>query len=190
VFYDAEPDPLCYPGSSVLINKADIRVQAELDEFELAMYLSRAAEPLPVGSLDYSHYGGIHRHLFQDVYEWAGEQRTIRIGKGGNMFCFPEHLDRVMSATFADLRLRHHLRELDRGEFAAGAAHFLAEINAGHPFREGNGRTQLAFLKVLCLNAGHGFSDEVLEPQRTMAAMIASFRGELTPLTELISDLV
>ena len=55
MLYDAEQDPLCYEGTSVLINKADIRDQSALDEFELSMYLSRAGEPLPSGRLDYPH---------------------------------------------------------------------------------------------------------------------------------------
>lgn len=134
MFYDAQQDPLCYAGTSVLINKADIREQAELDEFELSMYLSRAAEPLPDGELDYAHYRAIHYHLFQDVYNWAGEQRTIRIAKGGSMFAYPEHLDRTMTTIFEQLRTVHFLQGLDVGEFAAGAARLISEINAGHPF--------------------------------------------------------
>lgn len=190
MLYDAEQDPLCYEGTSVLINKADIRDQSALDEFELSMYLSRAGEPLPSGRLDYPHYRSIHRHLFQDVYAWAGEPRTIRLGKGGSVFAYPEHLQRVMNATFADLARQDHLQGLPPARFASAAALFLSEVNAAHPFREGNGRIQLAFLKVLCLNAGHHFDDDALDPQRTLAAMIASFQGNLAPLTALVADLV
>lgn len=189
-FYESASDPLCYPGTNVLINKADLRDQLELDEFEFAMYLSRAEEPLPDGRLDYEHYRAMHRHLFQDVYHWAGEQRTIRIAKGTSMFAYPEHITRVMEATFADLATRQRLIGLPSGEFAEAAALVLSEINAAHPFREGNGRTQLAFLKVLCINAGFQFSDEALEPTRTLQAMIASFGGDLAPLASLIGDLI
>lgn len=88
MLYDAEQDPLCYPGTSVLINAADLRDQADLDEFEFAMFLARSTEPLPEGALDYAHYCAIHRHLFRDVYARAGTSRAIRIGKGDNWFCF------------------------------------------------------------------------------------------------------
>lgn len=188
--YDAEQDPLCYPGTSVLINKAGLLSQAELDEFEFAMFLSRAEEALPDGGLDYTHYKAIHHHLFQDVYDWAGEARTIRIAKGGNWFCFPENLETFMGATFDWLAERDHFVRLVKSDFARSAAHFLGELNAGHPFREGNGRTQLTLLKVLVLNSRLSFADEALEPERTLEAMIASFEGDLAPLEALIADII
>lgn len=101
--YAAEFDPLCYPGTTVLINLLDIRDQVELDEVELALFLTRADEPLPAGELDYSHYLSLHRHLFQDAYAWAGQARTIRIGKGGSWFCYPEHIASEMARVFREL---------------------------------------------------------------------------------------
>jgi cell filamentation protein len=190
LIYTAEQDPLCYPNTTVLINLADLRDQAELDDFEFAMYLSRAEEPLPPGHLDYEHYRAMHHHLFQDVYSWAGQARTIRIGKAGNWFCYPKYLDRHMGDVFASLAGRNNLVELTHPEFVAGAAYVLAEINAGHPFREGNGRTQLAFLKVLALNAGRDFDEDAIEPETTLAAMIESFSGNLKPLEALIGVIV
>lgn len=188
--YDAEQDPLCYPSSTVLRNKEGITDQAALDDFEFAMVLTRGAEALPDGSLDYAHYRAIHHHLFQDVYEWAGQPRTIRIAKGGNWFCFPENLDRHMGATFDWLAEHDFIVGLDKAIFAKSAAYFLSELNAGHPFREGNGRTQLVFLKLLSANAGWTFNDDALDPERTLAAMIASFSGNLSPLEALIADIV
>ncbi|MHC1551257.1 hypothetical protein [Phyllobacterium sp. K27] len=82
--YTAESDPLCYPGTTVLCNKLGLQNQDDLDEAELALFLIRADEDFPYGRLDYPHYMALHHHLFQDVYEWAGQPRTIRIGKGGN----------------------------------------------------------------------------------------------------------
>jgi cell filamentation protein len=188
--YTSEHDALCYSGTSVLKNIPGYLDQAALDEFEAAMYEERIAEPLPPGSLDYVHYRAIHQHLFQDVYDWAGEVRTIRIGKGGNWFCYPENLDRHMATTFDWLDERDNLVGHDRPSFVSSAAHFLSELNAGHPFREGNGRTQLVFLKLLVINAGLPFNDAAVEPDRTLAAMIASFSGNLTPLEALIADII
>ncbi|MEO8883346.1 MAG: Fic family protein [Devosia sp.] len=190
MFYDAEQDPLCYPGTSVLINKAGLQDQRELDEFEFSMFLSRAEEPLPGGVLDYPHYRSIHRHLFQDVYDWAGEPRTIRIGKGGNWFCFPENLAHHMTVTFGALAKAQYLANLPAAAFAVGAAKTLSEINAGHPFREGNGRAQLAFLRLLVLNAQLPFDDEALDPDQTLRAMVSSFAGDLAPLEALVTRIV
>lgn len=188
--YASGQDPLCYPGSNVLRNKLGLRDQDALDEFEVAMFQERVAEPLPTGSLDYPHYRAIHRHLFQDIYDWAGELRTIRVAKGGNWFCYPENLDGHMTATFDWLADRGHLVGIDGPAFAKAAAYFLSELNAGHAFREGNGRTQLVFLKLLAANAGWPFNDDALEPDRTLAAMIASFSGDLVPLEALIADII
>ena len=188
--YASDTDPLCYPGTTVLINLANLRDQAELDDFELAMFLTRADEPLPSGTLDYAHYRALHHHLFQDVYAWAGDARRIRIGKGGNWFCYPEHIGRFMDQIFADLAARDHLTKLAPGAFAVEAAHVLAEINAVHPFREGNGRTQLTFLTLLAEQAGHTVRVEALDPERVMNAMITSFAGAEDPLAALILDLI
>jgi cell filamentation protein len=146
--YQAEPDPYCYPNSSVLKNRAHLRSQAELDEFEAAMTFARAEEPLPAGRSSITHYKAIHHHLFQDVYSWAGKYRTVRLTKGASTFCYPEHIAREMKRIFSWLKNERHLKQRSAGEFFAGAAHFLAELNAVHPFREGNGRAQLTFLAL------------------------------------------
>ena len=90
--YDATDDPLCYPGSQVLKNKAALVDQGELNQFEQLMFLTRAEEDLPAGILDYQHYKAIHYHFFQDVYDWAGHPRVIRTSKGGNWFCYTPSL--------------------------------------------------------------------------------------------------
>jgi cell filamentation protein len=92
--YDAIEDPYTYKNSTVLMNKLDLQKQAELDAFEAEISSARAEEPLPDGSMDFEHYKAIHHHLFQDVYHWAGQVRTVRIAKGGNPFCFPENIAR------------------------------------------------------------------------------------------------
>ena len=188
--YAAESDPLCYPGTKVLRNLLDLQDQADLDEAELALTLTRFDEPLPAGNLDAVHHLAVHRHLFQDVYAWAGQIRTVRIGKGGNWFCYPEHIDGQLQKAFAELGDTDRLHELDLDAFAAKLAHFLAELNALHPFREGNGRTQLAFLSMLAAHAGYTFDADVLERDRVIAAMVESFDGSEAPLAGLIRDLI
>lgn len=186
MIYAAEDDPLYYPGSTVLQNLLDIHDQDELDEAEVALFSIRANEPLPAGNLDADHFLNLHHHLFQDVYPWAGELRKIRIGKGGNWFCYPENISRYLAKAFADYGDPEDVAALESREFAARTAHLIAEINAVHPFREGNGRTQLAFLTILAANAGYDVDDEVLDPGRVLAAMIESFAGSEAPLRDLI----
>jgi cell filamentation protein len=140
--YAAIDDPYCYKGTTVLRNRLGLRVQADLDEFEADATAQRFAEPLPPGRFSVAHYCAVHRHIFGDVYPWAGRVRTQRIAKGESMFAYPEYINRV----FAELREQDLLRNLAPREFAKGAAHFLAELNAIHPFRDGNGRAQLTFV--------------------------------------------
>jgi cell filamentation protein len=187
--YKAEADPYCYPGTAVLINRLGLRDQAELDAFETEITSQRATEPLPAGRLSYSHYLAIHRHVFQDVYAWAGSIRTVRISKEGNTFCYPEHIDRAMRRLFTYLARQKHLRGSDTATFAREAAHFLAELNAIHPFREGNGRTQLSFLTILAERAGHPLVMERLDPKAILKATITSFGGNEKPLVDVIAAL-
>jgi len=164
--------------------------QDDLDEFELAMFLTRADEAYPAGMLDRVHYLALHHHLFQDVYDWAGTIRRIRIGKGGNWFCYPEYIDREMTRVFAALKDAGHFLGANPKDFADKAAHFMAELNAIHPFREGNGRTQLTFLSMLAENAGLAFHDDLLDQDRVIGAMIDSFAGNERPLASLIAEIV
>ena len=175
--YDAIADPYCYPGTAVLRNIPDIRDPAALAEFEAVITAQRADEPLPEGRLSVRHYRAIHHHLFQDVYAWAGKLRTVRLGKDGSAFCYPENIAREMQRLFADLRRQRHLRQLSPEAFADAAAHFLATLNAIHPFREGNGRTQMSFLTLLADRADHPLDLDRLVPGQFLAAMIESFHG-------------
>ena len=188
--YAAETDPLCYPDTTVLRNLLDIEDQALLDEVELALFLTRAEEPFPAGEFDLTHYLSLHRHLFQDVYPWAGEIRTIRIGKDGNWFCFPEYIPAELNRVFNELGDPDALAQKTVPDFANHVGHFLAELNAIHPFREGNGRTQLAFLAILAEHAGFSFDEGKLDRERVIQAMIESFAGSEAPLISLIQDIV
>ena len=188
--YQAESDPYCYPGSDVLRNKARLQSAEALEQFETAMTFARSEEPLPRGRLSVTHYCAVHRHLFQDVYDWAGAFRTVRLTKGQSTFCYPEHIAAEMRSVFAGLKQEQFLRGLGRTDFASIAAHFVSELNAIHPFREGNGRTQLTFLALLADRADHPLDLDRLDPDATLAAMIKSFAGDERPLSSVIAALI
>jgi cell filamentation protein len=188
--YDAIDDPYTYENSTVLVNKLELREQAELDAFEAEISTARADEPLPEGNLDFTHYKAVHNHLFQDVYEWAGQVRTVRIFKGGNPFCFPENIENQAAKLFGELQADNFLQGLDGSSFADKAAHFLAELNAIHAFREGNGRSQLTFFALLADYAGHPIDLDKLDPSEMLDAMIASFDGDKVKLVNVINGLI
>ncbi|HMO77224.1 MAG TPA: Fic family protein [Sphingopyxis sp.] len=184
--YDSFADPYCYKGSFVLKNRAGLRDAALLEAFELEMTALRAEEPLPGGRFGSRHYRAIHRHLFQDVYRWAGRYRTVRTAKDGATFCYPEHIAEQMEILFARLISGPLSGGADRAAFVAAAARFIGELNAIHPFREGNGRTQLTFLFLVGERAGHPFDMAAIRPKRMLAAAIGSFYGDLSALEEEI----
>ena len=188
--YDAVQDLYCYEGTTVLKNILGVRDQTKLNEFEAAMTTQRSDEPLPVGELDAEHYCSIHHHLFQDVYDWAGKFRTVRISKGGSAFCYPEYIEKETQGLFDDLKHQNYLQGLSADEFATRAAHFLSSLNAIHPFREGNGRAQTSFLLLLADRAGHPLDLEKLVPGRFMEAMINSFGKDEQQLCAELKRLV
>lgn len=188
--YAVTPDPYCYADSSVLKNLLNLRDQASLEAFEARVYKFRAQQPLPSGRFSATHYRAFHHHLFHDVYAWAGRYRTVRIAKDNSMFCYPEHIKAQMDDLFADLRTRHVLKGLPADAFAVELAHFLATLNAIHPFREGNGRTQLIFCAALAAHAGHPLALEALNPQTFLEAMISSFAGDEAQLAGSLRSLL
>lgn len=188
--YDAIDDPYCYRGTTVLKNRLGLRTQAALDAFEAEATAQRFDEAFPAGRFTVAHYKAVHRHIFGDVYPWAGRERRVRISKGGSMFCYPEHIPTALKRLFADLAKWRYLRGLAPEEFVVKGAAFLAELNAIHAFRDGNGRTQLAFFAILAASAGHPLNLDRLDPEAFLAAMIASFGGNETPLQAEIGCLV
>src|SRR6266850_3587203 len=108
--YGTFEDPYCYPGTSILRNLPGLRDSAALQQFEAIATAQRADEPLPNGRLGVAHYRAIHRHLFQDVYSWAGQFRTVTMSKRGNTFCHPENIRREMDRLFGSLRDNRYLK--------------------------------------------------------------------------------
>ncbi len=115
--YDSFDDPYCYPGTSTLKNKLDLRDYDELEAFEHESASAQGDVPLAFGRFDPPHYRSIHRHLFGEVYDWAGEYRTVRTAKGGDMFCYPEFIAGQMDLLFKRLQASPFNGEASRDEF-------------------------------------------------------------------------
>jgi cell filamentation protein len=95
-------DVYCYPGTRVLRNRYGLTDPDELDRIERQLVADRFAEGAPAGSFDLAHLRAIHCHLFQDVYDWAGDIRTLEIAKGGSQFMFV----RFIATGMADVHRR------------------------------------------------------------------------------------
>lgn len=181
-----------WPGTEVLRNKLGLRDPADLERGERALSFGRLVELRTVrplaGRFDLAHLQLIHWYVFQDVYDWAGELRSYRLSKGVTEFCRPEHIASFAAEVFGRLADNDLLCNLDEASFVHAAAEVLGDLNALHPFREGNGRSQRAFTELLSDNAGHPIAWPAHMESRNIRASIASVRGDNAGLRELIAE--
>ena len=181
-------DPYCYPNSRTLKNKLNIHDFNRLLEAERRLSKYREAEMLnmPImGRFDFEHLKRIHEYLFQDVYDWAGEVRKVDIAKG-NLFCRVFAIEPEAERIFTELKQEKYLKDLRVGDFAKRLAYYFAEINALHPFREGNGRTQREFIRQLAFQNNYFLSYFGITADEMIKASMASFKLDYKPLEELI----
>jgi len=167
----------CYPNG-VLRNRFSITDRGEFDAVERRFVVQRLAEGAPRGQFDLAHLQAIHRHLFQDVFEWAGEVRQVEIAKGGDQFLFRQFIERGMADVHRRLEQADSLRGLGADAFAEKAGEIIGDVNHVHPFRDGNGRTQREYLRHLAVQAGHEFDMRKIDGERWIAASRASHQGD------------
>lgn len=187
-------DPIsanCYPDSTVLINKFDIRDEEKLNEVESVLASARFAEWVnapKADSFDFEHYKAIHYFLFSDLYDWAGQIRTVNISKKGTKFTSAENIEEQATLIFKRLRNCNYFRGLDHSEFVDEIVDFYCVTNALHPFREGNGRTQRVFLTQLIRNAGYDINFADMDTELLMIATIQSAQGVTDMLKQLFLE--
>jgi len=188
--YDAD-DIYCYPSTNVLRNKAGITNAEELDIYEGELSTLRSIEVLEIpiaGKFNLSHLQDIHFVLFQDVYDWAGKIRTVDISRGNSRFANVRFIESAANELFKKLSRENRLEGLNKNDLSARLAHYLSEINALHPFREGNGRVQRLFISQLSQAAGYQLDYSDLEQEQIYEAMEVAFKGDESILASLILD--
>ena len=187
-------DPIssnCYPGTTILINKFDIQDEEKLNEIESVLSSARYAEWLNTpqsATFDFEHYKAIHRFLFSDLYDWSGEVRTVNISKKGTQFTPAENIKHQAELIFKRLKELNYFKGLSRNEFVEEIVDFYCITNALHPFREGNGRTQRAFLTQLIRNAGYDISFADMDTELLMIATIQSAQGVTDMLKQIFVE--
>jgi cell filamentation protein, protein adenylyltransferase len=185
-------DPYSDPVTGVLYNKLGLGSAAGLEaaEREITHAALILLDSSPVSpSYDLPHLREIHRRIFGDIYEWAGRIRTVVIAKGA-VFCLPQYIDSSATAIFRELHDEDCLRGLRRDAFVGRLAYYLGEVNALHPFREGNGRAQRAFFGQLARDAGFTLAWQHLDPVRNVDASAAIMRGDPEPMRKMLDALV
>jgi cell filamentation protein len=184
--YGVGQDPYCYKNTSVLINLLDLKSDLELEaaEVELTSYRLKTFQP-DFENLTFAYLCQIHYHLFQDLYEWAGQVRTVDISKQDTHFCNVRFIVPSATKCFDLLKKNNFFRALRHEEFVKVLADFFCEMNVVHPFREGNGRTLRLFCEVLAMQAGYELNWQPISQEAWLQANIAGYQGDLEPLVRL-----
>ncbi len=193
--YSYQPDdPYCYPGTKTLMNKMGITDSEQLQHAErriTALRLASLPENPVRGSFDFAHLRAIHRFIFGDIYDWAGK---IRLGefltKGNTIFCLGRHIDSYANSIFSSLSEAKNLRGLAKNAFIDQLAYFMGEVNALHPFREGNGRTIREFFRLLSKSAGYDLDFGSADRDALLSADIEAFDRNYKPLIGILGKIV
>lgn len=178
--------------TGVLRNKLGLSTTGELEtaerEITHAALIFLRESPVPP-SYDLGHLCAIHRRIFGDIYDWAGQLRTVAIAKG-SWFCLPQHIESSAAEIFRALHGETLLCGLRRDVFTERLTYYFGEVNAIHPFREGNGRAQRAFFEQLASGAGFILDWQHLDADRNVAASAAIMRGDPTLMRKMLDELV
>lgn len=188
-------DPYIDQSSGCLHNLLGIKDSEELSKAETALVLNRCYE-LELASLDkavdkefdFQHLKHIHKHLFQDVYEWAGQVRHVDLAKGETRFLPHSLIEQAAHHTFSGLKEQNYLKGLAPVDFSRSAGYYLGEINHIHPFREGNGRTQREFINQLAHHNGYHIEWKNVTQKQMIEASIEAVRGNIKHLAVLIRE--
>lgn len=189
-YYEFDYDSkYCYDNSHVLRNKLNIRDEEELVKAEREITSIRAAQILAEGMggvFDYEAYKRLHGKLFGEIFDWAGEIRHVNIAKG-NKFCLYEYIDDHMIKLFEELKNESYLKDIvDEELIGKRLAYYLGELNAIHPFREGNGRSQRLFIELLANHVGYDVDFDLIDNKRMLIASAQSFYGDYREMEGLI----
>jgi cell filamentation protein len=170
----------CYPNTTVLINKLGLKTQEALDEAEKIAVSLHSVEIEQNSSgepLDFAYYCTLHKRLFEDLYDWAGELRTINLSKKGTHFYPTNELKSLGTAMFQRLQAAHEFCGLPHTAFVSEITEFYNDVNLLHPFREGNGRTQRLFFTLLIRRAGYCIQFADCDTDALMMATIYAAQG-------------
>ncbi|MEE0521634.1 MAG: Fic family protein [Bacteroidaceae bacterium] len=175
--YSVASSIYCYPDSSVLKNKLDIRDPVLLRKVEADLSSARQAEifHIPVaGRFTATHLCNIHRKLLGDVYSFAGHFRREDIAKGPTRFVTYSQIKEKLQRLLGQLQQEKWLENVPFEAFAARSAYYMAELNYIHPFREGNGRAIREFMRLLFLHNGYVVQWDAVDVEALLNAMIDS----------------
>ncbi|MFV0889030.1 Fic/DOC family protein [Metapseudomonas otitidis] len=184
--YGVGQDPYCYPGTSVLRNRLGLTDGDALSEAErtlssiAASNIEFIAPPYDVVALK-----RIHQQLFRDVYDWAGELRTVDISKGNTHFCNVSRIEPEAEKIFHGLAQANWFEGFDRNHLVPAVAEAFGDLNMIHPFRDGNGRAQRILFEFIIINAGFELSWWAVDEHEWIRANIDAVVCDYGALTHI-----
>ncbi|MFF7707855.1 putative adenosine monophosphate-protein transferase Fic [Pseudomonas sp. NPDC007930] len=186
--YGAGQDPYCYPGTDVLRNHLGLKDALLLQEAERDLSRIAAAEiefqPPPYGR---GYLRTLHKQLFQDLYDWAGECRSVDISKDTTRFCTASRIIPEGNKLFAQMERAGWYEGQPREAVIPALAEVFGELNMVHPFREGNGRAQRLLFDHLIINLGLEINWWSATADEWIQANISAVHCDYSPLARIFS---
>ena len=188
-----ERDPYLFKDVDVLANIPGIRDEKDLTLFEDAIADTAILEIehfIHHQKINFKLWRNIHKVLFKEVYLWAGDLRTVGLSKGESAFAQPAYIEANANRLFRELAEENELRGLEKDVFIKRLAHYYNELNALHPFREGNGRSLKLLLTEVALRSGYEINWGGVSRKENEEASIAGFYGDNSPFEQLFEKIV
>ena len=186
-YFSADQDPYLNTQTGVIKNIPNLKTQTELTKFEELMFQvnsMEAAEYLnSCSEINLQEWQKIHSICLSDVYEWAGELRTIRIAKGSTVFAYPENIEGEATKIFDEINTLLKNSELTLEK----TAELFTEANVLHPFREGNGRTQRILFREIMRRVGYSVDYSLTNQTEMINAMIHGYNANYAPALKLFN---
>ncbi len=177
------------PKSGILKNLVDINDAEDLLFFESVAVTKRISELhiKPIKIVGIESLFSIHKLLFQDIYAWAGQARTVEINKVGKQF-FPtsnfQNAFRFIDGLISDFK---KTEKNNKNQIAENLSHILDNVNYLHPFRDGNGRAQREFIRMLALEKRINLN---LNPPDNKDVYERYMQGTINSDTKVLKELI
>ena len=188
--YDASSEN-CYPDTTILINKLNIKNEKTLQETERILATQRQLElqdRLVFDIVNFEFYKSLHGYIFQDIYEWAGQTRSINISKKGTSFCPVDNINSVGNAIFNKLNEKGLYKHMPFEQMIDEATDLFDTLNILHPFREGNGRTERLFFSELMKHIGYEIDFDKCDRDLLMISTIYAAQGNKLLLRDFFAS--
>ena len=162
----------------------------KLSDVEAGITFAKAVmlEEAPIDDdFGFEHFKKIHEFLLCDLYEWAGQVRTVDISKKRTKFLDAASIESIGAKCFAKVK-NGYFENLPFDEFVKRIAGFYNDVNYIHPFREGNGRTQRIYFTQLIRYYGYDINFADVDTDELMIATIQASNGVMDLLTQFFAN--